>query len=102
MSVQNTRSRLESIEEQLTNLSALKPPSCRILQKITYYVTGHSFAYNGLTPRMRIMGISAINTHSEPINKPLVDEIMDFLDIIYQDNNYVKNLHATAITRIKI
>ena len=35
------------------------------------------------------------NTHSEPINKPLVDEIMDFPDIIYQNNNYVENLHAT-------
>ena len=36
------------------------------------------------------------NTHSEPINKPLVDEIMDFPDIIYRNNNYVENLHATG------
>ena len=78
MSVQNARSRLESIEEQLTH--------CRILRKITYYVTKHSSAYNGRTPWMRIMGI----------NKPLVDEIIDFPDIIYQNNNYVENLHATG------
>ena len=36
------------------------------------------------------------NTHSEPINKPLVDEIMDFPDIIHRNNNYVENLHATG------
>ena len=36
------------------------------------------------------------NIHSEPINKPLVDEIMDFRDIIYRDNNYVDNFHATG------
>ena len=45
---------------------------------------------------MRIMGISATNTHSEPINKPLIDEIMDFLDIIHWNNNDLKNLHATG------
>ena len=63
---------------------------------ITYYVIGHSSAYNGRTPRKRIMGISATKTHSEPINKPLVDEIMDLSDIIYRNNNYVENLHATG------
>ena len=36
------------------------------------------------------------NTHSEPVNKPLVDEIMDFLDVIYRSNNYVENLYATG------
>ena len=36
------------------------------------------------------------NTHSEPIDNPLVDEIMNFLDIIYRNNNYVENLHATG------
>ena len=33
---------------------------------------------------------------SEPIDEPLVDEIMDFPDNIYRNNNYVKNLHATG------
>ena len=36
------------------------------------------------------------NTHLKPINKPLVDEIMAFPDIIYRNNNYVENLHTTA------
>ena len=36
------------------------------------------------------------NTNFEPINEPLVDEIMDFVDIIYRNNNYVENLHATG------
>ena len=35
------------------------------------------------------------NTHSEPIKKRLVDEIMDFPDIIYRNNNYAENLRAT-------
>ena len=49
---------------------------------------------------MRIMGIlwefRQPNTHSEPINKSLVDEIMNFPDIVYRKNKYVENLHATS------
>ena len=71
-------------------------PTSRILRQIIYYVTGHSFAYNGRAHRRRIMEISATSTHSEPINKPLVDELMDFPDIIYRNYNYVENLHATS------
>ena len=41
---------------------------------------------------MRIMEISA----SKSIKKPIVDEIMDFPDIIYRNNNYVENLDATG------
>ena len=58
VSVQNARSRLESIEEPLTNFNTPEAPTCRILRKITYYVTGHSSAYNERAPRMRINGIS--------------------------------------------
>ena len=36
------------------------------------------------------------NTHFQPISKPIVDEILDFRDIIYRNNNYVENLHATS------
>ena len=36
------------------------------------------------------------NTHSESINKRLVDEIMDLPGIIYRNSNYVENLHATC------
>ena len=36
------------------------------------------------------------NMHSEPINKALADEIMDFRDIIYRNNNYAENLRATG------
>ena len=36
------------------------------------------------------------NTHSELINEPLADEIMDFPDIIYWNNNYVESLHDTG------
>ena len=43
---------------------------------------------------MRIIGISTPNTHSQPINKPLVNEIMGFSDIIYRNNNYLENLHT--------
>ena len=35
-------------------------------------------------------------TFSEPINKPLVDEIMDFTDIVYRNYNYVENVHVTG------
>ena len=56
VSVQNARSRLDSIEEQLTNLGALKSTD-RILRKINHYVTGHSSAYNERAPRMRNMRI---------------------------------------------
>ena len=42
------------------------------------------------------------NTHSEPINKQFVDEIMDFPDIIYRNNNYAENLHATGNNENKI
>ena len=59
VSVQNARSRVESIEKQLTHLSVPKTPTCRKLRKITYHVTGHSSAYNERAPRMRIMEISA-------------------------------------------
>ena len=34
--------------------------------------------------------------HSEPINKSLVDEIMDFSNTIHRNNNYVEILHAMA------
>ena len=40
---------------------------------------------------MRIM----VNTHSESINKLLLDEIMNFPDIC-RNNNYLENLHATG------
>ena len=92
MSVQNARSRLESIEEQLTQLSA---PTCRILRKITYYVTEDSSVYKGGHLQCVLWEFQQPNTHSEPI-EPLIDEIMDFRDIIYRSNNYVKNLHATG------
>ena len=36
------------------------------------------------------------NPHSESINKPLVDEILNFPDINYRNNNYVENLHANG------
>ena len=36
------------------------------------------------------------NKHSEPINKPLVDEIMNIPDTIYRNNNNMENLHATG------
>ena len=41
------------------------------------------------------------NIHSEPINKPLVDELVDFPDIIYRNTNYVENLLATGINENK-
>ena len=43
---------------------------------------------------MRIMEISA--------TKHLVDEIMDFPDVIYRNNNYVENVHATVNDENKI
>ena len=42
------------------------------------------------------------NTHSEPINKPLVDEITDFTDFIYRHNNYVENLLVMGNNENKI
>ena len=41
------------------------------------------------------------NTHSEPINKPLVDEILDFPDIIYR-NIDMEPLHVTGDNENKI
>ena len=98
MSVQIARSRLESVEEQLTHLSDLKTPTCRILRKIICYVTGHSSAYNGGIPIIECLlwEFRQRNTHSETINKLLIDEIMDFSDIIYRNNNYLENLYATG------
>ena len=42
------------------------------------------------------MGISATKHAFRTDNKPLVDQIMYFPGIIYRNNNYVENLHATG------
>ena len=91
MTVQNARSRLESIEKQLTDLSALKStglPNTTSQDIVSLTRGGHLECvwWEFRQP----------NKHSEPINKPLVDEIMDFPEIIYRNNNYVANLYATA------
>ena len=49
---------------------------------------------------MRIMGISA-NKHAFR-TELFVNEIMGFSDIIYRNNNYVKNLHVTGDNENKI
>ena len=87
MSVQNARSCLERLEEQLTYLSALKStdlPSTTTSQGIVRLTTGEHLQWEFQQP----------NAHSEPINKPLADEITDVPDIIYRNNNYVERLHA--------
>ena len=42
------------------------------------------------------------NTHSEPINKPFVDEIMNFPEIIYRNDNYMEILRSTGNNENKI
>ena len=89
VSVQNARSRLERIEEQLTDLSALKSTDLPNTTKNYLLVPLTTGGHLECVFRQQ-------NTNSEPINKPLVDKIMDFSDIIYRNNNYVENLHATG------
>ena len=88
MNVLNARSRLESIEEQLTNLSALK--STGLPNTTENYLLRH--AYNGRASRTRNMGISA----TKHAFRTDCRRNYNFPDIIYRNNNYVENVHVTG------
>ena len=90
MSVQNARSRLERIEDQLTDLSALK--STDYYGKLPTTSQGKVPLTTGGYLECVLWEFRQPHTHSGPI----VDEIMDFPGIIYRNNNYVENLRATG------
>ena len=100
----NARSRIEgNVETCVVHLSELHTENAsETFGKLPTTSRGKIPFTTGEYLECKLWKFRQPNTHSEPINKPLVNEIMDFPDIINRNNNYVENLHSMSNNENKI